>query len=304
MKNAGRWLASALLASMALSAHGQYSAQFIESSKAWGSAVADFDGDGHDDFLISGHDTDDRIWYWTATGYVPGPQTLVWVDRHDCDAADFNRDGRMDLYCTVGADKGLGEGPNELWLQGSDGWLTQVPNHGAEDRYGSGRLPIVLDFNHDGWPDVFVTNERRDRPDGQPSINRLFLNQGGSHFVEATTIATGEFGWSCVAKGDIDGDGWDDLLVCDDQGPPHIYMNNRAGDFTLLDTPAAAVKWRLARLAGGHEPRRAARPGGGDGHQRPADLAQHRRRSLLRDGRLPEPLQLHGQGPDGGRLQP
>jgi FG-GAP-like repeat len=233
-------------------AQAEYRATFLESTKAWGSVVADFNGDGHDDFLISGHHKEDRIWYWTPEGYTPSAQVLPWVDRHDCDAADVNRDGRMDLFCAVGAGRGEGMGPKELWLQDADGVLQALVTHGAEDPYGRSRIPLFLDANHDGWPDVYLTNQSTIRTDGQINHNHLFLNQGGDppHFAEADTVATGPRGWACAAKGDVNGDGWDDLVVCNQEGPPHIFVNDQAGNFTELATPAVSdVRWRWARLA-------------------------------------------------------
>jgi hypothetical protein len=243
-------VAGAVVALQFVAAHAQYNARFIESSKAWGSAVADFNNDGHDDIFVTGHDTDDRIWYWTPGGYKPSEQILVWVDRHDCQPADFNRDGRMDMYCAVGAERGTGVGPKEVWLQDDKGVFNLVANHGAEDQYGSGRIPVTLDFNHDGYPDIYLTNERRDRVDGNLSINRLFINQGdGAHFVETTTIATGEKGSACAVSGDVNGDGWDDLLVCDLEGPPHVYLNDKTGHFTEIFPAAVNKKWRQVKLA-------------------------------------------------------
>ena len=32
--------------------------------------------------------------------------TRFVIDRHDCGAIDANNDGILDIYCTVGADKG------------------------------------------------------------------------------------------------------------------------------------------------------------------------------------------------------
>jgi hypothetical protein len=242
-------LAALAMAAVGAGAQAQYHAEFIEHSKAWGSVVADFNNDGHDDIFITGHDEHDRIWYWTAAGYVPSNQVLVWVDRHDCDAADVNLDGRLDLYCSVGADKGHGQGPKELWLQDASGVFVLQANHGAEDPYGSGRRVVFFDFNHDGYPDIYLTNERRPRADSHDSFNRVFVNQHDAHFVEAHTLATGDHGHICAAKGDIDNDGWDDLIVCALDAPPHIYLNNRAGDFTELVTPAVGLVWRDAKLA-------------------------------------------------------
>jgi len=233
----------------ALAAQAEYQATFLEASRAWGVVVADFNGDGRDDLFISGHDSDDRIWYATDEGYLPGEQAFDWVDRHDCDAADFDRNGRLDLYCAVGGGKGVGQGPKELWLQDETGHFTKQLNHGADDPFGRGRIPVFLDFNHDGWPDVYLTNEATVRPDGNINHNHLFINQGGTGFVEQVTRATGAKGFQCAERGDINGDGWDDLVVCDGKSPAHIFVNDQAGDFVEWHTPANGVGWKGAKLA-------------------------------------------------------
>lgn len=240
---------SLLLAAVALPAQAQYHASLVENSKAWGSVVADFNRDGHDDIFVCGHHSEDRIWYWTPGGYQPAAQIFDWVDRHDCDAADVDLDGRIDLYCAVGAEKGTGQGPKELWLQGADGIFTKAVDHGAEDPYGRGRWPIFLDFNHDGYPDIYLSNLATIRDDGQTNISHLFVNQGGAKFVETPTLATGARGAQCVAKGDVNRDGWDDLLVCNEKSTGHIYVNNRKGDFDELSSPAIKGEWTSAKLA-------------------------------------------------------
>jgi hypothetical protein len=234
---------------LAFQVQAQYQATYLETSRAWGAVVADFNGDGRDDLFISGHDSDDRIWYATDGGYVPGDQVFDWVDRHDCDAADVDRNGRLDLYCAVGGGKGVGQGPKELWLQDDTGHFTKQLNHGADDPFGRGRIPVFLDFNHDGWPDIYLTNEATVRPDGNVNHNHLFLNQGGTGFVEHITRATGGKGFQCAERGDLNGDGWDDLVVCDGRLPAHIFVNDQAGDFVEWHTPANTGGWKAAKLA-------------------------------------------------------
>jgi FG-GAP-like repeat len=245
------------LAAAALSAQAKYNAVLIEYSKAWAAAIADYNNDGHDDIYITGHDPNDRIWYWTANGYVASSQGLelpVHSDRHDCSPADVNLDGRMDFYCTVGAAKGSGGGDNELWLQKPDGTHEMVGatrDFGAKDNTGRGRRTVFFDFNHDGLPDIFLTNLAELRDDGLPNVNRVFINQGDATFAEAPTIATGVFGSACVAKGDVNQDGWDDILVCSDNGAPHLYVNNRKGDFTELPIPTTGKNQTAQKRGGG-----------------------------------------------------
>ncbi|MBI5271626.1 MAG: VCBS repeat-containing protein [Burkholderiales bacterium] len=242
-------LAAAALSCVALACQAHQPPLYLETSKAWGVVVADFNNDGKDDLFITGHDAADRIWYRVGEGYVPSAQVFDWVDRHDCDAADVDGNGRLDLYCAVGGGRGVGSGPNELWLQGTDGVFTLAASHGAEDPYGRGRIPVFLDANHDGRPDVYLTNEATQRPDGQANHNRLFINQGSGRFAEALTRATGAQGHGCAERGDLNGDGWDDLVVCHASGPAKVYLNDRAGDFQELHTAANARPWHAARLA-------------------------------------------------------
>lgn len=248
--NARHALGLALAAGCGLAQAGPvYHATFLEYSKGWGAVVADFDRDGHDDIFITGHDRDDRIWYWTPTGHVPGPQVLPFLDRHGCTAADADRNGQVDLYCAIGAVKGTGAADNEFWLQGAGGVLVKQTGFGAEDPYGRARRPIFFDMNHDGWPDLYLVNQATLRTDGQANINHVFINQGGHGFVEQQTIATGNIGFGCSAKGDVNGDGWDDLAICGDPGRAgHLFVNDKAGNFTELVTPATTVPWIDATL--------------------------------------------------------
>lgn len=49
-------------------------------------------------------------------------------------------------------------------------------------------------------------------------------------------------------KADINGDDWDDLVTCEPVGTPHVFINNRAGDFTGAHPLAMARNWKWARL--------------------------------------------------------
>lgn len=250
MNTISRLAAAAACCIAPLCAQAQFKSTLIEESQMWGTAIADYNGDGKLDIYITGHDKNDRIWYWTPEGYQPSAQVLQWSDRHDCDAADVNLDGRMDFYCAVGATMGTGSAPNELWMQQLDGTHKKAVGHGAEDIFGRSRMVKFFDFNHDGYPDIFLTNLPQERDDGQPNINHVYLNQKNSTFVETPTVATGMFGSVCIARGDIDKDGWDDLLLCAESyaGPNHLYLNNRSGNFTDLALPPTAP-WVDAKLA-------------------------------------------------------
>lgn len=100
----------------------------------------------------------------------------------------------------------------------------------------------VLDFDGDGWPDVYLAQGTRwpvDRSATRHS-DRLFRNVGGVRFEDVTEsagLAESGFGQG-VAAGDIDGDGWPDLHVSN-VGGNRLYMNN--GDGTFHDATEAAL---------------------------------------------------------------
>ncbi|MDZ4685839.1 MAG: CRTAC1 family protein, partial [Planctomycetaceae bacterium] len=99
----------------------------------------------------------------------------------------------------------------------------------------------VLDYDLDGWPDIFLT-------DGGPALtlprdpgktDRLFRNQFGDRVLDVTQAAgLLEIGYGQgVAVGDFDADGFPDVFVAN-IGPNQLWINQ--GDGTFVDATAAA----------------------------------------------------------------
>src|SRR5262249_45871486 len=96
-----------------------------------------------------------------------------------------------------------------------------------------------VDKAPNGLPDLVVGN------DNQP--NRLYLNTGGA-FAAGTNISADINHTTSVALGDVNGDGWLDLVVGNDHvtnGQPDqpnlLYLNNGSGAFlpgTVIDSTA------------------------------------------------------------------
>jgi hypothetical protein len=210
--------------------------------------VADFNGDGLEDHLVGRQLEPSQIELQQADGsFAPG-FLLPVRDRHGCAAGDINRDGRVDLYCALGAGSGEGTKQDEVWVAQPDGsYVNEVSAWGPVDPYGRGRLPLLFDFNNDGWLDLYTTSLGF-RSDGQRSENVLWINggdpaSGGAGFVEKKVSATGSFGETCVDKGDWNNDGYMDFLICGPQTSVALHLfQNQAGATTeqsdwMLGTP-------------------------------------------------------------------
>jgi hypothetical protein len=98
--------------------------------------------------------------------------------------------------------------------------------------YETGKVgPVFADYNHDGRPDLFVP---------QPSGCKLFRNDGNFKFTDVTKeVGLGAITTrtTCAAWGDVDNDGYIDLVIGCLRGPNRYFRNK--GDGTFEDASAA-----------------------------------------------------------------
>ncbi len=112
----------------------------------------------------------------------------------------------------------------------------------------SGAGCAFLDFDNDGWMDIYLVNSGKsdfyDPP--RPLRNALYRNNRDGTFTDVTAkagVAGGGYGMG-VAVGDYDGDGYPDIYVTQ-YGRNILYRNNGDGTFTDVTEKAgvAAAGW-------------------------------------------------------------
>jgi hypothetical protein len=102
-----------------------------------------------------------------------------------------------------------------------------------------------IDYDNDGWMDLFVANGTRLEGDLPGLTNRLYKNNRDGSFTDATAKAgLIRAGWaSGVTVADYDNDGFDDLFVTY-YGHNVLYHNN--GNGTFSDVTRRAGLWQDA----------------------------------------------------------
>jgi len=124
----------------------------------------------------------------------------------------------------------------------------------AKNRYlleTTGCGAAFVDFDNDGWLDIFLVNGTRFEANfapGDAPVSRLYKNNRDGTFTDVTLKAgVARTGWGQgVCSGDYDNDGWEDLYVTY-WGDCSLYHNNGDGTFTDMAVKAG-VSTRTPKL--------------------------------------------------------
>ncbi len=147
-------------------------------------------------------------------------------------------DGKSKSYCTPESYKG--QSPT-LYRNRGDGTFEDVTTRaGLYDASSKGLGVAMLDFDGDGWMDLFVAN------DTQP--NRLYRNKGNGTFVDVAVgagVAFSEAGAARAGMGvdaaDYDGSGRPSLIIGNFSNEMMALYHNEGNGLFIDEAPRSAI---------------------------------------------------------------
>jgi len=167
----------------------------------------DYDNDGKPDLFVAFRDGPNRLFHNEGDRFLDVGKTMGVDDPRKTVGAvwfDYNQDGRLDVFCAnQDGDK------NGLWRNDGSKFTDVAAELGLEG-LAPGRLgsngPSVIDFDNDGFFDLFVAGYGR---------NFLYKNDGHGAFIDVAESMGVSGGDRATPSnwGDYDNDGRPDLYV-------------------------------------------------------------------------------------------
>ncbi len=183
-----------------------------------GLAVADVNGDGHEDLVVGCYHSESFPAYpdWENLIYLNTGSELEatpsWVSADERSTGDIqvaliNDDPYPDVFAANG---GFEMAPSVIYFGSATGPSTTPTWFAADVSWTNYAMPF--DFDHDGDIDVATANQGNSPTDPYRPM-RLYINDGGTLETNPSWQSAETSIQNFLSWGDLDGDGWEDLAV-------------------------------------------------------------------------------------------
>ena len=211
----------------------------VSSIKYGGPTIADFDQDGHYDFIVNNHNAESSKLYWnngdgTVTKHHKNLARWFMHDLHGTAAGDYDNDGDLDIIVTQGGGNGTNPSKANFYKNDASNFIRFTGDVGI-DRGARGRGARWLDMDLDGDLDLILVNEsglKKEKPQ-----HFFYENLGDGTFKFKSVNGIQDAHPSRCLITDINGDHIDDVIL---YGPLSIGLGN--GDFTFTEVTKKALQ--------------------------------------------------------------
>lgn len=196
-----------------------------------GATWGDFDNDGDPDcFVVNWYGMNNLLYKNNGDGTFEKISTGAPVTdggySETASWGDYDRDGLLDLYVTNSG----GNKRNFLYHNDGNDHFTRILLGAPATDAATSRCVNWVDFDNDGDPDLFVTNEENQH-------ENLYRNDGNGVFVKLNSSPLLSDGGKTMSAswGDFDNDGDPDVFLANDQGNDALFRNDN-GNFVKITT--------------------------------------------------------------------
>ncbi|MEZ5352633.1 MAG: CRTAC1 family protein [Bryobacteraceae bacterium] len=231
-----------------------------------GAVVTDTNDDGWPDLYVANDTHANLLWVNQKNGTFREQALLTGAAYSEdglakagmgVSAGDFDNDGDEDLFVA----NLTREGATLFVHDGAGGFQDQSLRFGlrpatfAFTGFGAG----WIDYDNDGWLDIFIANgavTRMETQRGRPwpflQGNNLLRNGAGKGFTDAAAAGGGAIALEEASRGaafgDVDNDGDVDILISNSNGPVRLLLNQAGRGNSWLSLTLAGQPWSRAKV--------------------------------------------------------